>query len=366
MLQSPDFLYLPELGGEIPQGELVALDGHELASRLSYFLWSSMPDDELLDAADSLADPEVLEAQTRRMLDDPRARESIAAFHTQWVGLHNVDELFKDPALFPMFDDATKAAMAAETARFAEYVVFEDDARLQTLLTAPYSLIDPPLFAIYGMDEPPEHDPAQPVMLDPSQRGGLLTQPGFLAVHAHHNQTSPVHRGVAIRRNFLCQDLPPPPADVDNTPPPIDPDSTTRERFEQHKSDPTCAACHVLIDDVGLAFEHYDPVGTWRTMDGTGQVDASGELVGADDANGPFYGALELGEKLAASTMVRECVAQQWFRFALGRSLDDDDECASQQMRAAFESSDFDIRELLVAVITSPSFRYLRVEEGGA
>jgi hypothetical protein len=364
MLQAPDFLYLLEFGGADPPGNLVALQGYELASRLSFFLWSSTPDDELLDAAETLHDPDVLAEQARRMLQDPKARATIGAFHAQWVGLGNVGELFKDPELFPTFDDTTREALAAETARFAEHVFFEGDGRLQTLLTAPYTLIDEPLFSIYGLPVPAGHDPATPVMLDPTQRGGILTQPGFLAVHAHHNQTSPVHRGVAIRRNFLCQELPPPPPDVDNTPPPIDPNTTTKERFEQHKADPSCAGCHILIDDVGLAFEHYDAIGAWRTLDGVGQVDASGEVVGADDADGVFYGAMELSEKLAASTAGRQCAAQQWFRFALGRSTGDDDACAMSQMYDAFESSDFDLRELVVAMVMSPSFRYLRVEGG--
>jgi hypothetical protein len=307
----------------------------------------------------------VLEAQARRLLADPRARDAVATFHTEWVGLHDVDALFKDAEMFPTFDDATRSAMGLEAGRFAEHVFFEGDGRLETLLTAPYTLVDEPLFAIYGIEPPADHDPQEPVQLDATQRGGLLTQPGFLAVHAHHNQTSPVHRGVAIRRNFLCQTLPSPPPDVDNTPPAVDPTSTTRERFDQHKSDPTCAACHVLIDDIGLAFEHYDPVGAWRTMDGVGQVDASGNLVGVEGADGEFYGALELGQILATNDVVRECVAEQWFRFALGRSTDEDlDACAKNQMYTAFAEADFDVRELLVAMIMSPSFRYLRVEGG--
>jgi hypothetical protein len=366
MLQSPQFLYMLEFGGteQAGGGELLELDGYEIATRLSYFLWNSTPDSALLDAAENLADPEVLEAEARRLLEDPKARDAIATFHTEWVGLHNVGEVFKDAEMFPSFDDATRSAMAVEAARFAEHVFFEGDGRLETLLTAPYTLIDEPLFAIYGIEAPAGHDPSEPVQLDATQRGGLLTQPGFLAVHAHHNQTSPVHRGVAIRRNFLCQNLPAPPPDVDNTPPAVDPNSTTRERFDQHKSDPTCAGCHVLIDDLGLAFEHYDPVGAWRTMDGIGEVDASGNLVGADEADGEFYGALELSRILAGSDVARECVAQQWFRFAFGRSTDDEDACAMNQMYTAFAESDFDIRELLVATIMSPSFRYLRVEGG--
>jgi hypothetical protein len=272
--------------------------------------------------------------------------------------------MFKDPELFPSFDEDVRAAMKSEVAQFAEHVVFAGDGRLETLLTAPYTVVDEALLATYGVD-PSQHTPGEPVDLDPEQRGGLLTQPGFLAVHAHHNQTSPVHRGVALRRNFLCDELQSPPPEVDNTPPPLDPDATTRERFEQHKSDPTCAACHVLIDDLGLAFEHYDPVGAWRTMDGTGQVDASGKLVGAGDANQEFYGALELGAILAKSEKGQRCVTEQWFRFALGRTIADDDTCAEMQMFTAFAESDFDIRELLVAMVMSPSFRYIRLEQGG-
>lgn len=365
MLQSPDFLYIVEVG-EVPKGsaetDVRSLKGHELATRLSYFLWNSTPDDELLDIANELRDSDVLESQTRRMLEHERARETIADFHTQLTGVDTIGDLHRDPDLFPMFSEVIPAAMAAEVARFSQHVFYADDARLETLLTAPYTLIDEELFAIYGLEVPANHDSDTRVMLDGTKRSGLLTLPGFLAAQSHPNQTSPVHRGLAVRERLLCQTLPPPPPEVDNVPPPIEPGTTTAERFARHQEDPACAECHVLIDGIGLGFEHYDAVGAWRTKDGGVDVDARGELVGTGDANGRFYGAVELGARLANSSDVRHCMVRQWFRYGLGRLMQTDDACSLDSAYAAFEASDFDLRELVVAVVLSPSFRKLRMQ----
>jgi hypothetical protein len=367
-LQSPQFLYHLELdlpGAET--GEVVALDGYEVASRLSYFLWDSMPDDELLQAAGAggLDTPEQMRAQAERMLDDPRAGEAIANFHVQWLHIDTLSGLEKDATAYPTFDTALRDAMAQETGRFADWVIRFDDARLETLLTAPYSFLEGPLFDLYGVTAPADHDPTLPVELDPTQRAGLLTQPGVLAVHAHANQSSPVHRGKIVRENILCTPLAPPPPEVDVVPPPLDPNATTRERFDLHRSDPSCAGCHNLIDPIGFGFEHYDGIGAWRDTEAGKPVDASGELFGTDDINGTFEGAPELARLLASSEQVRTCVAEQWFGFAFGRTPAEDDTCSFDAMALAFTESDHDIRELLVALVTTDAFRHRRIEEGG-
>jgi hypothetical protein len=195
----------------------------------------------------------------------------------------------------------------------------------------------------------------------------LLTHAGFLARFAHTNQTSPVHRGVVIRTNVLCQQLPPVPEDVDNTPPDPAPDATTRERFAEHTSNPECAACHVLIDGIGFGFEHYDAVGAFRTMEGTLPVDASGNLLAVSDIpEGEFDGAIELSAMLAQSEEVRRCVAQQWFNFGMGRVQGDEDDCSTDQIYERFEASEWNVRELMLAVVETAAFRYRRLEEGGA
>ncbi len=366
MLQSPYFLYHVELGQTGAPGDLTApLTQYELASRLSFFLWDSMPDDALLDAAgaEALSTPEQLREHAERMLDDPRARDAIASFHLQWMHVDELAGVEKDPDLFPGFDDALRQAMEDETADFANWVILEDDGRLETLLTSSVSVIDGPLFDFYGVEPPAGHEPGDPVALDPTKRAGLLTHAGVLAKNAHVDQSSPVHRGVMVRQNVLCQTLPAPPADVDDTPPDPDPDSTTRERFDEHTKNPSCAACHKLIDGIGFGFEHYDAVGAWRDTDGNQSVDATGELLSAGDADGPFDGAVELAQRLAVSENVRECTSQQWFNFALGRVQGEADACSTDQIYQAFADSDYDVRELIIAIVQTDAFRYRALPE---
>lgn len=360
MLQSPSFLYQLEFGLPDPAADdVVALEPYELASRLSLFLWGSVPDDALLDAAaaGSLDDPEGLRAQAERMLEDPHARGTVESFHVQWLHLDKLAAQDKDPALYPLFDEELRDAMLAETRRFAGHVVLDGDARLETLLTSSETWIDAPLFELYGLPVPAGHDPAEAVALDPAQRAGLLTQASFLATHAHHNQTAPIHRGVVVLTELLCQPPPPPPPDVNATPPDPVPGSTTREIFEQQTAEPYCAGCHKLINGIGLGFEGYDAIGAFREVENGLPVDQSGEVVGTDVA-GTFDGAVELAHKLAESQQVRDCVATQWFRYSLGRLEGSADECTLGELRQSFADSDYDVRELMLALVQTDAFRY--------
>jgi hypothetical protein len=367
-LQSPYFLYHVESGVPAEDGdEVVALTDYELANRLSYFLWDSMPDDELTAVADAgtLGDYDVLEAQVRRMLDDPQAALAIGDFHVQWLGIDALATIEKDPELFPAWSPTIADAMTEETRRFSDWVVREGDGRLETLFSAPTTFADGELAALYGVVHP-QGDAATAfvqVDLDPAQRSGLLTQAGVLAAHSHSNQTSPVFRGKVVRENLLCSPLPPPPDDVDDTPPGLDPTLPTKERFEQHRDDPACSGCHELMDPIGFGLEHYDAIGAWRTMDGENPVDAGGQLFGTD-VDGEFDGALELADKLAQSETVRACVVHQWMRYGLGRFEQVEDACTEQSLMTRFASSDGDVRELVVAVATSRAMRYLRVGGG--
>ncbi len=374
MLQSPYFLYHVEVQGQPDDGadandagSVIAVDDYELASRLSYYLWGSMPDDVLFQAAESgaLADPDVLAEQAERLLDDPRASETIANFHLQWLHVDDMTAVDKDAELFPDFNESLKAAMQAEVADFASHVIQEGDGNLRTLLSGSFTVTDDPqLLALYGVELPVGHQPGDPIELDPTQRAGLLTQPALLAKAAHTDQSSPVHRGVVVRENFLCQPLPSPPDDVDDTPPDPDPNATTRERFAEHTSNASCAACHVLIDGLGFGFEHYDAVGAFRSMEGNLPVDASGEVVATADIDGPFDGAVELAGMLASSSNVHQCVSTQWLNFALGRVVGDEDACSNEAVYAAFEASDLDVPSLILSVVTSDAFRYRRLEGG--
>lgn len=361
LLQSPNFVYHLELTPAPSGAGITPLVGYELASRLSFALWNSTPDVELLDAAGSgkLDTKEGLRAQAERLLSSDRARDALSSFHLQWLGLDNVADVAKDAALFPQFTPALKTAMRDETVAFADFVIRRGDGRLQTLLSAPFTLASPDLLSLYGATATAAADGT--VQLEPAQRAGLLTQGAFLAAHSHANQTSPVHRGLAVRKNLLCTDLPDPPMNVDNTPPEPDPNATTRERFEQHRADPTCIGCHTLLDPIGVGFEGYDAIGRFRTSENGLPLDTAGELVSAGAASGAFNGAVELAKRLSTSAEVRECVKKQWFRFSLGRLEGGDDACTLQALAKDFEASDFNVKTLLVSLVTSDAFRYRKV-----
>ncbi|MES1188046.1 MAG: DUF1592 domain-containing protein [Myxococcales bacterium] len=364
LLQSPNFVYhlelLPAQAGE----GVTLLSGYEVASRLSFALWNTLPDSDLLDAAGAgqLDTKEGLRAQAERLLESDRAKDALASFHVQWLGLDALLDTNKDAQLFPQFTDQLKAAMRDETVSFADFVIRRGDGRLQTLLSAPFTVASAgaDLLKLYGATGSAAADGT--VQLDPSQRAGLLTQGAFLSAHSHPNQTSPVHRGLAVRKNLLCTDLPDPPANVNNNPPAPDANATTRQRFEQHRTDPTCAGCHQLLDPIGVGFENYDAIGGYRSAENGLPIDANGELLNAGNASGTFSGAVELAKKLASSPEVRACVQKQWFRFSLGRFEGPEDACTLQRLAADFEASDFDVKTLLLSLVTSDAFRYQKVE----
>lgn len=371
MLQSPHFLYRVELGMPDPtEGDVVRLTPNEIASRLSYLLWGSMPDDALFAAAEAgeLDTPEQIEAQARRLLEDERAHQAVANFHTQWLGLGHIDTITKDPVMYPAYTEDLRPLWRAETEAFLNHVVFEDEAGdVEALLTAPYSMMNAELAAFYGVPGPAS-DAFERVELDPARRAGFLTHASLLSVLAKPDQSSPVHRGKFVRERLLCQILEPPPNDVEIVPPKVEPGVPTRERFRQHRDNPACAGCHQRMDPVGLGFEHYDGIGLWRDTDEGFPVDATGEVFQSRDADGPFDGALELARKLATSDEVRQCVVTQWFRFGYGRAEQDDDQCTLEQLNRAFAGGGYNIKALLVALTQTDAFRYRRavLPQGGA
>ncbi len=368
-LQSPHFLYRVELGVPGESGDLaVPLDDFEMASRLSYFLWGTMPDDELLSAAEAgeLGSRDEISAQARRMLEDPRARRMVSHFYEQWLGYHELAFLDKDTGMFPGWSLDIAALQQAESDAFVEHVMFEDDATLQTLLTAPYTFVNDELAAYYGLPAPGGAD-MQLVAAGEQELSGILSLGGVLASHSKPDSTNPIGRGIFVREQLLCTIPPPPPDNVDLNPPMPDPNATTREQFEQHRSDPACSGCHMLFDPIGFGFENYDATGKWRTTENGFDVDASGELAGTD-VDGAFVGVTELGQMLASSEDVAQCVSRQWFRFAYGRTESEAlDECNIETIDAAFVESGYDMRELLVSLTQTDAFlfRTAYAAEGG-
>ena len=362
ILQSPHFLYHVELVGE---DEVSPLSQFEVASRLSFFMWDSIPDDELLDAAEAgeLATRGEVEEQARRMLDNNRARNGIFEFHRQWLAVDTIALLEKDETTFPGFSAELAASMDTEVELFSDYVLREDDGTLETLLTADYTLVDGNLAELYGVPGIGAGQTTYEVVtIDDHPRSGLLTLPAVMSVHAHTNQTSPVFRGKFVRENLMCEPMPTPPPDVDNVPPAVDPDASAKDRYAQHNENPSCKACHALMDPLGFGFEAYDATGRHRTMDGNLPVDDVGEIVGGGDISGEFEGAAELGERLAESDVVRQCVADQWFRFATGRFESEADDCAREEIYVAFEDSGFNVADLIIAVAASDAMRWRRAE----
>ncbi|NUO49333.1 MAG: DUF1592 domain-containing protein, partial [Polyangiaceae bacterium] len=315
-LQSPQFLYRVEYGVEGAEpNEVVRLTSWEMASRLSFFLWGSMPDEALFAKAEAgeLETSAQIEAEARRMLEDPRAHVLVAEFHKQWLDYERVANVTKDAELFPDWSPAIGQLMAEETRTFIDGVIFGDQGTLTTLLSAPYSYMNGELAAFYGVDLPSGDGGFTRVDLDPTQRAGLLTTGTLLTINAHTNQTSPTLRGRLIREQLLCDSVPPPPADVNIEAPEVDPGSTGKDRFLQHTEDPGCAGCHNLMDPIGFGFEGYDTVARFRTTEGGKPIDATGSLM-ASDVDGPFDGVVELAAKLAQSGEVGACYSKQWFR----------------------------------------------------
>ena len=358
-LQSPPFLYRVELGVTPAAGEtVVRLTDWETASRLSYLLWGSMPDETLFSAAEQgkLTAREDIEAQARRMLDDPKAHDAVATFHEQWLDYGRIANVGKDAAIFPEWSAEIGPLMHEETRRFLDDAVFGEGGGLGYLLSSPNSFLDPKLATFYGVTAPAAAGFTR-VALDATQRAGLLTLGSLLTINAHSNQTSPVHRGKLVRELLLCDAIPPPPADVMIKAPEPDPNSTTRERFAQHSAEAACKGCHTLMDPIGFGFENYDGMGRYRSTENGLAIDASGELTGTD-VDGTFMGAVGLASKLAQSADVRTCYATQWFRFAYGRGENASDACSLATLSTRLTSSGGSIKELLLALTQTDAFLY--------
>ncbi len=374
-LQSPQFLYRLETDTSRPMlaigtesEESYFVNSYEMASRLSYFLWNSMPDDELfaVAAAGELETREQVEAQARRMLDPEqnshKVQQTLSDFTRQWL---NLDKLNSAVRMVPGKGETSSLGFMWQTSvdLFVQRAFYEG-GDVSSLMSLPYVYMNPGLAEIYGVELPAdagEHD-YYAVEFEPDRRSGLLTQPGLMAMLAHAEQSTPIHRGVFVMTNLLCQPPPAPPPSVDATPPDPDPNATTRERFAQHTADPTCAGCHALIDPVGLAFETYDHLGRYRAEENGLPVDDSGNLAATREfaIRGEFTGALELAQRLSSSQQLSDCLVTQWYRYGAGRVEQEVDLCSVAQGRQVMFETGGNLRELLVSLATSDAFMYRR------
>jgi len=362
-LQSPRFLYRVEFGAVAASGQtVVKVDDWEMASRLSYLLWHSMPDDALFTAAQAgqLSSSDQIQTQVQRMIADPKARGVTADFYAQWLRVGEVASAEKMPTVFPSYSPAIAGLMQQETEQFLDDVTWDGGGDLRSIFTAPYTFLNGQLAQYYGVSGVSGTAFVKTALDGSTHRGGVLTQGGLLSLLGKANQTSPVHRGKFVREQMLCMQLPPPPADIMIKPPELSTTLTTRQRFTQHSVDPACTGCHRLMDPIGLGFEDFDGAGIFRATENGQPVDDSG-LVNDSDITGAFHGVGELSSKLADSAQVQACVSTHWFRYGYGRGETDADSCSLSRIKSQFAAGGFQVRDLMVALTQTDAFIYRQV-----
>ena len=351
---NPNFLFRVEQDPSADDEDGIRnLNDFELATRLSYFLWSTMPDDELFRLAHEgkLTDPEVVKDQVERMLADPKSVAIVENFAGQWLQLRDVSRLTPDPETFPGFDEKLQAAIRRETEVFFENIIAEDRSVLE-FLNADYTFVNDRLAEHYGMEDV-QGDQFRRVSLDGGRRG-VLTHASILLLTSNPNRTSPVKRGKWILDNILAEPPPPPPPDVPELEESGETLGTLREQMEQHRSNPSCAACHTKMDALGFGLENFDAIGGWRDRDGRFEIDASGELPGGRK----FDGAGELMTILVEEKKIEfcRCLARKMLTYALGRGVGTSDRCAVNEIVSSLENNDYRFSALVNAIVTSDPF----------
>ncbi|MBL8218182.1 MAG: DUF1592 domain-containing protein [Bryobacterales bacterium] len=362
MLQSPNFLMRTENGLDPVQRP------YEIAGKLSYFLWNSMPDEALLNAAASgeLNTAAGLERQARRMLQSPKAKEAVNEFLTEWLRFDRLQGTVRDRRLYSMFTPELTVAMTEETRRLASNLVWTK-GNFMEFFSAPYSFLNADLAKLYKLPEPKEEYGRVDLPAD-TERAGVLSQASFLTMTSKPAETSPTARGLFIREQFLCQDVPQPPPGVNANLPPVTREKpmTQRERLGVHLSNPGCASCHSLIDPIGLAFEKFDAVGGYRpkmkltifparfeknteAKNVELDIDTKGNVAGLPDAS--FTTPRELGMILASSPACQQCVAKQLFRYMSGRHEGRPDRIVIGRAFEDFKKSGFQFTELMVSLM---------------
>lgn len=356
IVMSPHFLFVVESQAE--ESGVQRITPHQLATRLALLIWSSVPDEALLDAADrgDLHDDQMLLAEVRRMLADPRADGLGENFGLQWLGLRNFGEVRPDPEVFPEFDAELAAAMSQEAVALVASV-FREDRPLTDLIAADYAVVNGRLARHYGLELAADA-PWQRVALNEHQRGGVVTLASVLTATSYPRRTSPVLRGRWLLEELLGSRVPPPP---DNVPPLEEPDGTEltatsmRERLEVHRRNPDCASCHDRMDPLGFGLENFDAIGRWRTQERGTPIDATGELPSGDRFDGPG----ELKQiLLGRSDEFARHFVRKLLGFALGRSLNKFDQCVVDECLAALRDNEYRAAVLIEQIVLSYPFQH--------
>ncbi|WCJ59654.1 DUF1592 domain-containing protein [Fontisphaera persica] len=360
ILVSPHFLFRGEPPATTPASpsRAVPLNEHALAVRLSYFLWSSMPDDTLFAEAERGTLRKNLEAQVRRMLQDPKADALVANFAEQWLELRRLAQITPDPATFPEFSDDLRAAMLMETSSFFRAILREDRSVLE-FLDADYTFVNETLAKHYGLKgvTGPEF---RKVSLKGTPRGGLLTQASILTLTSNPTRTSPVKRGKWVLDNLLGAPPPPPPPNVPELPEHGELHGTLRQRLEQHRADPLCSSCHARMDPIGFGLENFNAIGGLRTRDGQAPLDTAGQLTSGE----AFKNSVELRailRKKKKQDFLR-CLSEKMLTYALGRGLEYYDRCAVDKITANLPRRGHKFSALVLEIVHSVPFQNQRGE----
>jgi hypothetical protein len=369
-LVSPHFLFRVELDPEPTSLTPHPLNGYEIASRLSYFLWSSMPDDALFAsaAAGALSDPVLLSAEVDRMLASPKAEALVSNFAAQWLQLRRLEDKTPDAQQFPDFDAELRASMRTESEMLFREIALAG-APATDLLQANYTFVDARLAAHYGLPAPSGEGFVRTPLEGNAERRGFLSHGSFLTVTSHPRRTSPVLRGKWVMDELMCTVIPPPPmmdetseaiADFQEA---VEEGASQRERLEAHLLNPTCATCHSLMDPIGFGLENYDAVGVFRSEDNGAAIDASGTL----PSGSAFSGVFELVDLLAADPNLARCMTQKLFTYALGRTpslaATHYDPSTLLALADGFRGGGYSFRELVRGIVLSVPFSQRRGDD---
>jgi hypothetical protein len=354
MMQSPHFLYRVELASPETGVEGERFEPYALASRLSFFLWDSPPDDELLEAAASgeLSTQAGLKAQAERLMSSPKLKVGLEQLFIEKLKLYKLNTLRKDPLLFDHFSPELMRDAREETLRLIDYYVLERDADLRELITTRERFLTPRLAALYGVPAPTQEGFKLVTLPEDSPRAGLLSHASLLNINAHPAASSATLRGHFVRTVMLCQEIPPPPPGVNTAIPEASGNTLTlRDRVAEHLENPSCAGCHKLLDPIGLALENYDAIGRWRERDNGALIDASGELDGVS-----FEDPLSLSHVLREHPEFTSCLVKSVARYAIGRLSTDEETPLLDDLNARFERFGYRLKPLLLELVLSPLF----------
>lgn len=355
LLQAPKFLYRLELDAEVPG--VRPLGSYELASRLSFLFWQSGPDDALLEAARTgrLATAADVEREARRMLTDPKA-DRVFNFFEQWMDIDELD-LKRDATVFPNLSPALGGLLREEARQFVKAAVLEGDGRFETLMTSPVTFVNGDLARHYGMTGI-TGTTWQRTSFSSGKRGGLFMNSAALVSHDKQTRSSIVNRGLRLRTQLFCQTVPAPPDNVPLNLGTITGEFSQADRLAQHRTNPNCNGCHAMLDPLGEPFENIDAIGRERTMENGRPVKTAGEIAATRDADGRVANGPELMTKIANSDESRECMVTQLFRFSHGRQEEATDLCSRQRALEKFKDSQWNVRELFVALTQTDDFLF--------